>query len=302
MADKSKYADLFELIFGYRPKKAGHSYELLVAAAIKAVMPALKVKANQYVRGQFSNEKYQLDGLIESLERIAVEAKDYSVDGEKVGRPDISKLAGSLNDLPLDSGIVASPTDFTRHAKKYAAGTKLNPQAKPIDLFHIRQSTVEDEQGRIRSINIQLLIESPDYRNAKWEPVFTKDGAEMLKRLFPIGTQIEDSIEAFYRQDGSLLLTVYELTRQLSGSEAIQGVVKGEWTTGEQAYIKLKGHLIPIHSYRYEFKFVLSESKIVIEPNGNAVLLVKSEDGTFDKLVSDADLRKLKFDSDGNVE
>jgi hypothetical protein len=47
---------------------------------------------------------------------------------------------------------------------------------------------------------------------------------------------------------------------------------------------------------------VLTEHKIVIEPNGSAVLLVKSEDGIFDKLVTDADLRKLKVNPDGLVE
>lgn len=185
--DDSKYADLFESIFGFRPKKAGTSYELLVSAAIKSVIPNLKIKANQYVRGSFSGEKYQLDALIDSLEKIAVEAKDYSQNSQKVGRPDVSKLAGALNDLPVDRGIVVSPTDFTRHAKKYADGTKVNPNAKPIDLYHVRASSSEDEQGRIMKIRLQITIESADFQNAKWKPIFTRDGAELLKSIFSEG-------------------------------------------------------------------------------------------------------------------
>lgn len=300
--DNSKYADLFEDIFGFRPKKSGASYELLVSAAIKAVLPKLKVQANQYVQGTFSGEKYQLDALIESLEKVAVEAKDYSQDKQKVGRPDVSKLAGSLNDLPIDRGIVASPTDFTRHARKYAEGTKLNPQAKPIDLYHIRESTVEDEQGRITKIDIQLLIERADFQNAKWEPVFTKEGADLLRQTFPAGTRIQDKIEAFYRLDGSIITTIHDLSRNISQQKAIDGFVKDEWVSPEAAYIRLRGSLFPISSYKYEIRFHTSEHRIEIRAEGKAVLLVKSEDGLIDKLVTDADLKKIKFNDDGYVE
>ena len=42
-----------------------------------------------------------------------VEAKDYSIEGKKVGRGDIQKQAGALNDLPIKQGIFASAIDYT---------------------------------------------------------------------------------------------------------------------------------------------------------------------------------------------
>jgi len=265
-------------------------------------LPALRVKANQYIKGEFSGEKYQLDALIESIEKIVLEAKDYSVDEQKVGRPDVSKLAGALNELPIDRGIVASPTNFSRHAKKYADGTKMNPNAKPIDLLHVRHSTVEDEQGRIMAVRIELHIERADFTNAKWEPIFTKEGADLLKSMFAIGTQIHEAIRAFYSIDGSVLVTMEQLTREISLKQGKNGVVKDEWIPNISSYIKIKDTLIPIQSYRYEVPFVVDKHDLVVECNGKAVLLVKSEDGKIDKLVTDADLRKVKIKKDGSVE
>lgn len=300
--DDSKFADLFEEIYGFRPTKSGHSYELLVAAAIKSLVPALKVKANQYVRGDFSKELYQLDALVESLERVAVESKDYSKLNHKVGRPDLSKLAGALNELPIESGLVVSATDFTRHAKKYAQGTRLNPNAKPIDLLHVRVSTEEDEKNRIRSIEIELMIEYPDFANAKWIPVFSKQANEQLKKIFPIGTQFNEHIDTFYRADGEILITMYDLTKKLSGSAAVDGLASGEWGSGENIFIKIRESLIPIEYLKYEFRFLLFEHKMTIGPDGKAVLLVRSEDGKIDKILTDSDLKKLSLNEDGSIQ
>ena len=90
-----------------------------------------------------------------------VEAKDYSIEGKKVGRGDIQKQAGALNDLPIKQGIFASATDYTAPAKKYANSTHINPSQKPINLLHIRPSTELDRKGRVERIiiNIEMKVE-----------------------------------------------------------------------------------------------------------------------------------------------
>lgn len=303
--DESKYADLFESIFGFRPKKTGQSYELLTAVAIKSVLPHLRVKADQFVDGEFSGEKYQLDALAVALEKIAIEAKDYSVNGKKVGRPDVTKLAGALIDLPIESGIVASPTDFTRHAKKYSEASKVNPHTKPIELFHVRLATEEDEKGRLTKIHIRLVIECADFSNSKWNPVFTSEGAALLKEHFLIGqqthVQIEEKIFALLREDGSEIISIYDLSRHLSVQAGENVVLKGTWTNEQPAFVKLKGRLYPIKSYDYEIPFVTREHDIIVESKGKATLLVKSQNGEVDKILTDVDLKKIKFSPDGSL-
>ncbi|WP_396126071.1 restriction endonuclease [Cytobacillus firmus] len=49
------------------------------------------------------------------------EAKDYTVQGNKVGRPDIQKLGGAFGDLKdIKEGLFFSATDYTKPAIKYA--------------------------------------------------------------------------------------------------------------------------------------------------------------------------------------
>ena len=109
--DESKFDELFERIYGFRPRKRGASYELIAAAAIKLIREDLAVKTNQFVEGTYSKEKYQIDAAIDSL-KIAVEAKDYSGSNKKVGRPDVTKLAGALQDLPLTLELLPLPRIF----------------------------------------------------------------------------------------------------------------------------------------------------------------------------------------------
>ena len=141
--EKSSIDEFFHGIYGFYPEKAGQAYELLVNAALKIINKDLDVKYNQFKEGIYSQQKYQLDGIKDDKESI--EAKDYTIRNEKVGRPDVQKQEGGLIDLPYEGGIFASATGYTRNAEKYAEGTYKNPNGKPIDLYDIRPSTEEDE-------------------------------------------------------------------------------------------------------------------------------------------------------------
>lgn len=124
------------------PTKAGQAYEKLVAAALKLVT-GIDYNYDQHITGIYSNTDFQLDAHSPQTSTM-VEAKDYSIEGKKVGRGDIQKQAGALNDLPIKQGIFASATDYTAPAKKYANSTHINPSQKPINLLHIRPSTELD--------------------------------------------------------------------------------------------------------------------------------------------------------------
>lgn len=300
-AKGSKIDDFFESIFGYRPKKKGKSYELIVAAALKHVGRTSEVRSDAYMRGVYSGENYQIDALVEASKKTFVEAKDYTDRDEKVGRPDVTKLAGALIDLPIQGGAVASATGFTRPAKKYADASKINPDSKPIDLYNIRPSVKEDEEGRIKTISITIHFLVKQFEKMQWEPIFTKDGFKMLQGLYKENERIQEPTYAYYRADGSVLIFVKELTASIQIGDNDHDVVAGEWKAQEPAFMKLKNHLVPIECVKYSIPVGRHTHQVVVEADGRACLLVESEDGEVNKLLTDVDLKKTTFDEDGHV-
>jgi len=293
--------ELYNEVYGEYPNKAGEAYERLVAAAIKLLLNE-DVSYDQRVRGDYSKTVYQLDGLINSNEsKSMVEAKDYTLDDRKVGRGDIQKLQGALSDLPIDSGKFASATEFTSPAKLYAHSSKQNPLHKPIELFHIRPSTEEDEKGRLKTIVMNISSHNLGYANAKFKPEFTNEARTLLKANGYENKMVSFNIAEFYDVNGDTLISIAELTRDHAPTTTWEKgfVANGCWVV-KGGYISVEGVAYGIEGLEYEVPFYVLEQKIVISSEGKAKLFVKSEDGSIDKLISDVDLRKVSF-VDGKV-
>lgn len=299
---KSPIDELFFELYGYYPNKAGQSFEMIVAAAFKLLLDK-DVDYDQRIRGDYSKTVYQLDGLItDSSDKSMVEAKDYTIDERKVGRSDIQKLQGALTDLPVAKGIFASATDYTKPAKKYAEGSSTNPLQKQIELFHIRPSTEEDEKGRIKKIIVNIGMHVPDYEHGKYQFVWTKEGWEKLEQDGLAGKEISMHIEEFYDKDGNVISTLHELTSQSPpGTTWEEGyVAKGTWILNG-GHFKHNGQLYAIRGLQYEVAYLVSNSQLVIEGGGSPKIYIKSETGSIDKLITDKDLKKVKF-KDGKIE
>src|SRR5215203_3656533 len=143
----SPVADLFEEIYGFRPNKDGAAYEMLCAAVCKLLGEAEEVFHDERLRGNFSATLYQVDVLLRQAGKGRFgEAKDYSVSGDKVGRPDLQKLAGALGDTDIEGAVFFSATGYTANARKYAeAFEQIN--SKPIRLFSLTPYTETDSEG-----------------------------------------------------------------------------------------------------------------------------------------------------------
>ena len=61
------------------------------------------------------------------------------------------------------------------------------------------------------------------------------------------------------------------------------------------------GHLIPIHGITYDISFDEVIEEIVIEASGKAMRLLKSIDGSVNKVLCDLDLKRIAFDDNGNA-
>jgi len=299
---KSPVDELFLELYGYYPNKAGQSFEMIVAAAFKLLLNK-DIEYDKRVRGEYSETVYQLDGVVnDNPEKSMIEAKDYTLDDRKVGRGDIQKLQGALSDLPLDKGIFASATDYTKPAIKYADSSSINPLQKQIELFHIRPSTEEDEKGRIKKIVVNMSMHVADYQNGKYQFVWTKAGWEALEKDGIAGKQITMRIEEFYDKDGNVITNLHELTsKHPPGTTWEDGyIAKGTWIL-KDGYFKHDEKLYAIRGLQYEVPYLISTQQLIIEGGGTPKIYIKSESGTIDKLITDKDLKKVKF-KDGKVD
>jgi len=292
---KSPIDELFYELYGYYPPKAGQAYEMIVSAAFKLLLDK-DVEYDQRLRGDYSETIYQLDGLVkDDTNQKMVEAKDYTVDNRKVGRGDLQKLQGALTDLSVNSGVFASATGFTKPASKYADSSEKNPMNKNIELFDIRPSTEEDEKGRIKKIIVNMSMHIADYQRGKYQPIFTKEGFKSLEDAGLAYKSVEMRLENFFDKERNIILTLFELTGKYPPGTTWEEnyIAKGCWIIN--GYFEIEDNLYEIKGLQYEVPYSVGHQEIVIEGGGSPRIYIKSQTGEIDKLITDKDLKKVKF-------
>ncbi len=295
-AKPSPIDKFFEEIFGFRPVKAGRAYEMLAAAARKLAEPAARVLHDQDLTGQECTKPYQVDVLITAdRDDWMGEAKDYTSKGSPVGRPDVQKQAGSLLDLSVSGGEFFSATGYTKPAREYA-GASERIVGKPIQLYEIRPSEPPDEAGRITEICINLHACTADYDNARMEFVFASKAKEWLQAQSP-GTSAQAAVGEILRDDGSVMTTIARLTEDLGGD--FERAFASFWLPGGN--IQMSGQLLPILGITYDVPFARTTSEIRIRAKGKASVIIRAADGSTDKLITDVDLKRIRFGDDGEV-
>jgi hypothetical protein len=295
MSDKkSPIDDFFYSLYGYYPPKDGKAYELLVNAALKLIFEEKRVFFDQYVDGLYSKTKHQLDGIIDG---ITIEAKDKTKKSKPVGLSEIEKQEGGLLDLPYKGGILSSATGFTKPTKQYAEATTLNPGTKKIELYNIRQSSEEDEKGRIKTVILEFLIVYLDTNKGQFFPWLPDDGKKILSHLFPNGLTTA-KVGAIYNENKTIFLSMKDWINELSSlvqydekNDVLKGIVNFD-----NKYLILENTLIKIERLYYIIPILRTFNKIEIKRNGNACLFVKNEDGTIDTLLTDIQMKSITFD------
>ncbi len=283
--------DYYESLFGVRPSKTGKGYELIVASVMQALNKQAKVTHDVFHPSSYSNDTHQIDSLVEDVSgKIFVETKDYQDRGASVGRPDVAKLAGSLLVLSdVNEGLLASATDFTKPAKQYVEDLR-QAGAKPIDLYIIRPSTDEDEEGRIKTIRMNMHATVPDYSHARWQPVLKPEAMQVLSDAGYKEGEVVDTIhDGFYNKDGRLIKSVKELTSVLKLDDD-KMVSEGSWEFEEDAFIYIGSCLVPIDKFHYQIPYVSFTESFEINA-GEPSVLVQSLDRTVDKIISVDDLK-----------
>lgn len=290
---------LYQEIYGEAFAKAGTAYERMATAAISYLMnyPALY---NQFVKG-YSGVEEQHDGNIITPEgEIMVEAKDYK---SPIGYKHIAKQEGTLTDNDMKSGILVSHSGFSEPTIQYAKGTLTNPMQKSIILYDVRKSTDEDQKGRIAKIQINFNVSMLDFTLKCIRVDFTQEGLEQLSRNTIKKGQAEAHIrlhiEDFYDSKGNVINTIMQISTELNKyvdmNDESQIKIEGFYPL-ENHYIKYDNQLYPIKGLNYKIpvlRFTITDEIIGGEP----VLLVKSSDGKYNKLITTEELQQFSFDN-----
>lgn len=271
--------ELYNELFGEFPNKAGTALERLATIAYNEIC-AQRTMVDQRLKGTYSDTSYQLDGLAErDGHNEMIEAKDYSLADDKVGRDDIQKLAGALIDLDsIHGGVFASATDYTQPAIDYAEASERMPGGKHIDLYQVRNSTELDEQGRVKTIHVEYQAYYLEFDKGTYKPVFTKNGKDGILRDYPNGTNIAYHIAEFTDADGKVAKTIEELSRQTNKELSMHSDIdslKGSWDV-KGLYIRFpNGKLYEMARVDYEIPVCVLKDNFDITRDGTPCLLIK---------------------------
>ncbi len=286
---KSPIDDLFFHLMGYYPQKAGQAYEI-ISSAVLSIVTNERGKCNLYKKGQ-SGSCYQLDGILG--ESTMIEAKDYTQRNNKVGRGDLQKLQGALTDLPnIEKGFFTSATDYTKGAIQYAKGSKVNQMQKEIIPVNIRPINEDDENGRIKTVQFNIIASSPDYQKGKSTVLFAKEEKERFQALFLQNNKcnISFTIDTLYDENYSVVTTLENLikTQQPRYSDTDD---KFDICFNINAFVKIQTELFKIKGIKFENVPIIRDSfSFSITPNGDATIFVESKGLGINKIITDTDL------------
>ena len=306
MQEYKNMDEYFKLIFGYNPPKRGTGYELLVAAVLKILNEGQDVTHNVQQSGLYSKDKYQIDALVKNkLATIFVECKDNTEKDKPTPRADILKLAGALNNLDINMGILASATGFTKPTIQYSESTKVNPHAKEIELFLIRPSNDEDTKGLIMSLCVSLDMETIDHENSKLIPIMDIEQVQHIlkEQGYKAGDKFETTHSVLFREDGSIYKYVSEIANDKTFNNPDEdGVCRGSFYFEEKVFISLCEHLVEVKRIDYEIRHKVIHIPEFVKIEDRALLKVESQDKQIDRIITEKQLKSIVFNKDGTIE
>ena len=172
-----------------------------------------------------------------------------------------------------------------------------SPMGKEIDLYEIRPSTEEDEEGRVKTIVVNIISYYPVFDKGIYTPVFTEESKIRLSQKYK-----EGFLSNVYNEDKSIFISitdwVNELNNQLTFNKENDSL-KGE-TDFTNKFIFFNAEYYEIEKLTYDIPINHCNTELKVEQDGNACLFVKNANGTVDKLLTDVQLKNVKF-VDGEV-
>lgn len=289
---KSENDELYKMLFGDYPTKSGKAYEVLSTAALEIASHSNESFLDQHIKG-VSGAIHQLDGrvIVKDMD-VMLEAKDYK---NKIGLGIVRGVEGALTDLPVNRGYIAG-AGFTSPAKLYAKGTSENPLHKRITLLDIRGSKTDDIPGRITGFRLNFRVSPfPEMNKITWYFVFSKS---TISKIMEDGVDLAKETNIYLVNSDGIFIDILTVFQKKAFETIKKGSFKDKETVDDQfqfpdLFARLSNNqLYPVDYLHYTVPVCVIDDSIIVKPNGNPVLYIKSDDGTINKLITDTDLRE----------
>ena len=234
--------DIFEEIFGYKPKKRATGYEIIVACVLQYVNSNTAVSHDEKLRAKETKSQYQIDAVIRDHdgEETVVEAKDYK---GSVDREVVSKLFGYITALKIKNAIVVTPNGYTKGAVNYPKDVQ---DQKNIDLYTVRKAkdadyTLPSGSILVKEIRIEACLKGLIYEKGEFKVIHNKEETERIsKKMKKVPNSPSSTDNCLYKGDGSEIDKTFMLNEiQKKHDFMKEKYVQGEYIPSEDTYIKL---------------------------------------------------------------
>lgn len=275
--------------------KAGTKYERLAALVFKRLHEQGVVVHDLRLRGDGKKAVHQIDVTVERsgcTRRLLVECRDREP-GNKIEQGDVRDFNGALVQLDAD-GIMVTTEGYTRGAVDYA-------DDEGITLAVMRGfRDDEDWEGRLRKIEIEISIFVPDTESIR---------ARLLVATPDADTSFTGGVDpneiAVQSQDGMPAGSLADLVRAALDKvpTGTTGHVVSTYDADPPLLVQLNsGPAVSVRGVEVEADILeLTEHVTVDAGDRVATLILETIDGQINRVFFDTDLRRFRFDSDGNV-
>ena len=159
-------------------------------------------------------------------------------------------------------------------------------------------------QGRVTKIVLTLTIMLADLNNATWKPVLAPAGEATLFTLLQASGDEElhfgTVMDSFFDANGVQKVTLAEVTANGYGGSPQDAEAYGcFWLPG--CFIEVAGKFVEIRGLEYRVPFITEVKTLEIVSDHQPKILVKSDDGSVDRILTDRQLKQFEFGEDGAV-
>ena len=268
--------------------KQGTKYEQLTALVFQSLDRNSEITHDVRLRGDGKTTVHQIDVRIVrngGAERVIIECRDKA-DPNKIDLDEARSFATVVRQLAA-TGVMVTTTDFT-------AGAKTLADDEGIALMTLRPFIEADKDGRIETIIITMrfVMPTPDTIEVMAP---TSEGSD-----FDAGN-IAVSVETVI-VSGDASGTVRELLASLMEAPLYGPVPEGPQSVAREfdpvLILDIEGKRLEVGEIRVGYHIEVGEETIRVDAGDRvAELILRSLDGTVDKVIWNQDLQRYVVDS-----
>jgi len=262
--------------------KHGTKFERVAAVVFQILNEGVEVRHDVRLRGDGKDTTHQIDVSVRGQEprrHLVIECKDK--DTAAVGLGTVRDFNGAVIQLDADAFLLAS-SRFTKAARTYANDER-------IQIGTMRPFTDEDWEGRIRKVVLTISA-------------FVREDPPRVELQVTEGTDVSQVSAGLIHVSESPEIesgrTLHSLVEDLIGAWPMR---EGEYEASQSCDPPLTVGGTPVHRVVVRYRVTAVTTTVEVESDAVPELLIRTLDGTLDRVITSSDLKRFTFDESGKV-